>query len=197
MAGTFTIIPQSTFEEMQLDAGVLLYKFNPSTPTAPKDEDIICATTGGITANCKANYSDMGEDVDNCPNNVKELKHLDGWDCTMEFTSLGTSPRSIALALGAADAEKTGDGGNTKYTGKVTPRRDLKQSDFTDIWWVGDRADGGLVAVQLLNALSTEGFSLQTTKAGKGQISVTLTGHVSIEDQNTVPMVFYSLAPAV
>lgn len=197
MAGTFTVIPQNTFEEMQLDAGVLLYKFNPSTPTAPKDEDIICATTGGITASCKANYSDIGEDVDNCPNNVKELKHLDGWDCTMEFTSLGTSPRSIALALGAADAEKTGDGGNTKYTGKVTPRRDLKQSDFTDIWWVGDRADGGLVAVQLLNALSTEGFSLQTTKAGKGQISVTLTGHVSIENQNTVPMVFYSMAPAV
>lgn len=197
MAGTFTVIPQSTFEEMQLDAGVLLYKFNPSTPAAPKDEDIICATTGGITANCKANYSDLGEDVDNCPNNMKELKHLDGWDCTMEFTSLGTSPRSIVLALGAADAEKTGDGGNTKYTGKVTPRRDLKQSDFTDIWWVGDRADGGLVAIQLLNALSTEGFSLQTTKAGKGQISVTLTGHVSIEDQNTVPMVFYSLAPAV
>ena len=56
MAGTFTVIPQSTFEEMQLDAGVLLYKFNPSTPTAPKDEDIICATTGGITANCKDNY---------------------------------------------------------------------------------------------------------------------------------------------
>lgn len=196
MAGTFTVIPQSTFEEMQLDAGVLLYKFNPSTPTAPKDEDIICATTGGITANCKANYSDMGEDVDNCPNNVKELKHLDGWDCTMEFTSLGTSPKSIVLALGAADAEKTGELANEKYTGKVTPRRDLKQSDFTDIWWVGDRADGGLVAIQLLNALSTEGFSLQTTKAGKGQISVTLTGHVSIEDQNTVPMVFYSMAPA-
>lgn len=197
MAGTFTVIPQSTFEEMQLDAGVLLYNFDPAHPAAPADKDIICATTGGITANCKANYSDMGEDVDNCPNNVKELKHLDGWDCTMEFTSLGTSPKSIVLALGAADAEKTGDGGNTKYTGKVTPRRDLKQSDFTDIWWVGDRADGGLVAIQLLNALSTEGFSLQTTKAGKGQISVTLTGHVSIEDQNTVPMVFYSMAPAV
>lgn len=196
MAGTFTVIPQSTFEEMQLDAGVLLYNFDPAHPAAPADKDIICATTGGITANCKANYSDMGEDVDNCPNNVKELKHLDGWDCTMEFTSLGTSPKSIVLALGAADAEKTGEGDNMKYTGKVTPRRDLSQNDFSDIWWVGDRADGGLVAIQLLNALSTEGFSLQTTKAGKGQIGVTLTGHVSVEDQNTVPMVFYSLPPS-
>lgn len=196
MAGTFTVIPQSTFEEMQLDAGVLLYDFDPAHPAAPADADIICATTGGITANCKANYSDLAEDVDNAPTNLKEMKHLDGWDCSMEFTSLGTSPKSIALSLGAADAEKTGEGQNEKYTGKVTPRRDLDQDDFSDIWWVGDRADGGLVAIQLLNALSTEGFSLQTTKAGKGQIGVTLTGHVSIEDQNTVPMVFYSLPPS-
>lgn len=196
MAGTFTVIPQSTFEEMQLDAGVLLYNFDPSSPAAPADEDIICATTGGITANCRATYSDLGEDVDNCPVNMKELKHLDGWECSMEFTSLGTSPKSIALALGAAVAETTGSGNNATYTGKITPRRDLDQNDFSDIWWVGDRADGGLVAIKLMNALSTEGFSLQTTKAGKGQIGVTLTGHVSINDQNTVPMLFYSLAPS-
>lgn len=196
MAGMFTVIPQNTFEEMQLDAGVLLYNFDPASPAAPEDSDIICATTGGITVSCEASYSDLGEDVDNCPNNLKELKHLDGWDCSMEFTSLGTSPKSIMLSLGAADAETSGTGDNITYTGKVTPRRDLKQSDFSNIWWVGDRADGGLVAVQLLNALSTGGFSLQTTKAGKGQISVTLTGHVSINAQNTVPMVFYSLPPS-
>lgn len=40
--GKFTVIPQSTFEEMQLDAGVVLKKFTPATPTAPADEDIIC-----------------------------------------------------------------------------------------------------------------------------------------------------------
>ena len=72
------------------------------------------------------------------------------------------------------------------------PRRDLSQSDFTDLWWVGDRADGGFVAVKLMNALSTGGFSLTTTKAGKGQVEVTLTGHVSIDAQDVVPMEFYS-----
>ena len=39
--GKFTVIPQSTFEEMQLDAGVVLKKFTPATPTAPADEDIL------------------------------------------------------------------------------------------------------------------------------------------------------------
>jgi hypothetical protein len=51
-----------------------------------------------------------------------------------------------------------------------------------------------MVAVCLKNALSTGGFTIQTSKNGKGQVSVTLTGHVSITDQNTMPMEFYSEA---
>ena len=183
--GLFTVIPQDTFDGLQLDAGVLLKKFDPAKVAAPADEDIICATTGGINISCVPTYSDLGEDVDNCPVNTKELKHLDGWECKMSFTALGTSPENIKLALGAA----------TVSTTKVTPNRDLKQADFSDIWWAGDRADGGVVAASLKNALSTGGFTLQTTKNGKGQVSVELTGHVSIEAQDTMPMEFYSIAP--
>ena len=188
MSKTFTVIPQNTFESTQLDAGVLLNTFDPTSVTAPEDSAIICATTGGITISAVPTYTDLGEDVDNCPNNMMELKNLDSWDCKVSFTSLGTSPENIRLALGAADI----DGTNTY---KIVPRRDLEQTDFADLWWVGDRADGGCVAVQILNALSTGGFSLQTTKSGKGQVSVELTGHVSIDDQDTMPMVFYSIDP--
>lgn len=106
----------------------------------------------------------------------------------MSFTSLSTSPEPIRLALGAADIDPLDPT-------KIIPRRDLKQTDFSDIWWVGDRADGGMVAVCLKNALSTAGLSLQTTKNGKGQISVEFTGHVSIKDQDTMPMEFYSAGP--
>ena len=132
--GAFTVIPQDTFEQIQLDAGVLLTTFDPSGP-AVADNAIVCPTTGGINVSCVPTYSDLGEDVDNCPVNMKELKHLDSWACTMSTTSLGTSPESIKLALGAADVT-----GNT-----IIPRRDLKQTDFKDLWWVGDRADGGFV----------------------------------------------------
>ena len=183
--GRFTVIPQDTFNALQLDAGVLLKKFNPANPVAPADEDIICATTGGVNPACVPTFSDLGEDVDNVPVNMKELKHLDSWECTLSTTSLGTSLELIKLALGCADVDAV--------TSKITPRADLSQSDFTDIWWVGDKADGGLVAIQIKNALSTGGFSLQTTKNGKGQIALTITGHVSINNQKEVPMVFYSM----
>lgn len=187
--GRFTRIPADTFDQIQTDAGILLYDFDPTNPDQVKDEDIICPTTGGITAACVPSYSDMGEDVDNCPKNLLELKHLDGYDCSIQFTSLGTSPKSIRLALGAADVDTTDPT-------HIVPRSSLKVSDAQDVWWVGDRADGGMVAVCLKNALSTSGFSLKTTKNGKGNTSVTLTGHVTVETQDEVPMEFYSAAPA-
>lgn len=184
--GKFTVIPQNTFDALQVDAGVLLKRFDPSNPVAPKDEDIICATTGGVKPSCIPQFSDYGEDVDNVPAAVKELKHLDSYECKIETTGLGTSPELIKMALGAADIPGTN-------ASKIIPRRDLKQTDFSSLWWVGDKANGGLVAIELLNALSTGGFSLQTTKNGKGTVALTITGHVSLYNQKAVPMVFYSI----
>lgn len=187
--GKFTRIPADTFEQIQTNAGILLYNFDPSTPDTVKDEDIICPTTGGVTARCVPTYSDQGEDVDNCPANLLELKQVDSWDCGLEFTSLGTSPKSIRLALGAADID-------SNDPTHIIPRRNLKVSDASDVWWVGDRADGGMVAVCVRKALSTSGFSLKTTKNGKGNTSVNLTGHVTVETQDQVPMEFWSTGPA-
>ena len=180
--GRFSKISQDAFNEFQVDAGVLLKTFDVESPELV-DENIICATTGGINPVCTASYSDWGEDVDNCPNGMMELMDLEGWECTLGFTALNTTPEVIRMALGAADIEASG--------GKITPRRDLKDTDFADVWWVGDRSDGGLVAIRLINALSSSGFSLQTTKNGKGQIAVTLNGHPSINEQSKVPMEFY------
>lgn len=104
----------------------------------------------------------------------------------MSFTSLGLSPELIKLSLSAADIDGTT---------KIIPRKDLEQTDFASLWWVGDRADGGCVAVKLINALSTGGFQLQTSKNGKGQVSCELTGHVSLSDQTRMPMEFYSIDP--
>lgn len=182
--GRFTKIPQNTFEALQLDAGMLLKRFDPSSPNV-LDADIICATTGGINVACNPTFSDFGEDVDNVPLNMKEMKHLDSWECKMSTTGLGTSPELIQMSLGCADI----DGVDST---KIVPRAKLNQTDFKDIWWVGDKANGGFVAVKLMNALSTSGFTLQTTKNGKGTVSLEITGHVSINAQDVVPMEFYS-----
>ena len=150
--GNFTRVSTDAFNALQLDAGVLLTTFDPAHPfTEPTDAQIIATTTGGINVVCEPTYSDFGEDVDNVPNNMKEFKHLDGWNCTMGFSSIKFNAENTVWALGAADktdvAATTGSNAGSAYS-KIVPRRSVAQTDFRDIWWVGDKADGGAYAVK-------------------------------------------------
>lgn len=183
MAKRFTQVKLDAFKEIQIEAGVIVKTFDPSNPILDR-ANILFTTSGGITITAKPTYTDYFEDVDNVPNNTKEGKQVDDWECTFGFTALDTSAEAVRIQLGAADID-------ANDTNRITPRRDLKLSDFTNLWFVGDRADGGLVAVQLLNALSTDGFSLKTVKKGKATTTVTLMGHYSIDAVDTVPMNFY------
>ena len=189
--GLFTKISSDAFEALQLDAGVLLTTFDPANPyVTPTDANIIATTTGGINPVCTPTYSDFGEDVDNVPNNMMEFKHLDGWDCSMSFTSIKFNASNTAWSLGASTTTTLGNG-----VKKIVPKRNLALTDFADLWWVGDKANGGAYAVRLMNALSTGGLSIQSTKNGKGQNQMTITGHVSINAQDTMPMEVYDIPP--
>ena len=185
----YTKIPETTFQNIQLNAGVLLSSFNPSSATV-SDEAIIGATTGGINFTAIPTYTDFGEDIDNCPKNMKELKKLDSWEakCSGTFVTIDTA---VAKSLiGAADI-------GTSDTTKVTPRNDLAQSDFDDIWIVGDYSDkngdtnGGFIAIHMMNALSTGGFQIKTEDKAKGQFAFEYTAHYSMSAQGTVPFEVY------
>lgn len=184
--GAFNKVSSDVFDNLQLEAGMILSTFTPDSPTEPTDAQIICATTGGVNPTCVPTTVDYGEDIDNVPANTKELMQIQAWECKLAFTALDMTADTIKLALGAAD--------KTVATGKATsikPRMKVEDTDFQDIWWVGEIAGGGLAAIKLVDAFSTGGFNLQTGKASKGQLSVELTGFVSIEDTDTVPMEFY------
>ena len=191
--GIFTKVSEDAFDALQLNAGVLLSEFDLSAPyTEPASDKIIATTTGGINPVCNPTYSDFGEDVDNVPNNMMEFKHLDGWDCSLSFSSIKFNAENTQWALGAADISNvTGNLGIKK----IVPRRDVQLTDFKDLWWVGDKANGGAFAVKLINGLSTGGLSIQSTKNGKGTNQMTITGHVSLEHQDVMPMEFYDIPP--
>ena len=182
----YTKIPETTFQNLQLNAGVLLSSFNPTSATVA-NESIIGATTGGVNFTATPTFSDYGEDIDNCPNNMMELKKLDSWEITMSGTYVTVDANAVKALVGAADVS-----GN-----KITPRNDLEFTDFTDIWWVGDYSDkngetnGGFVAIHMMNALSTGGFAIQSSDNGKGNFAFTYTAHYSMDAQDTVPFEVY------
>ena len=101
--GMFTAISQGAFDELQLDAGMLLRTFDPASPAAPKDEDIITATTGGIQVSCVPTYSDFGEDVDNIwiAGNAKFLQ------LRLGLLPLSSSSRLVRLILTARTPQRS------------------------------------------------------------------------------------------
>ena len=182
----YTKIPETTFQNIQLNAGVLLSSFNPESATVA-NESIIGATTGGVNFTATPTFSDYGEDIDNCPKNMMELKKLDAWEISMSGTYVTVDANAVKSLVGAADAS-----GN-----KITPRNDVLLSDFTDVWWVGDYSDqngetnGGYVAIHMMNTLSTGGFAIQSSDNGKGNFAFTYTAHYSMDAQDTVPFEVY------
>lgn len=191
----FTKIPENTFSEIQLNAGMLLANFTPADGSFELT-DIIGATTGGVSFSDSVTFTDFGEDIDNCPKNMKELKQLDTHEVTMSGTFVTVSAETVKTLIGVADIAS---GDKTK----VVPRNDLLDTDFTDIWWVGDYSDkngetkGGYVAIHLMNALNTGGFQIQSTDKGKGQFAFSFMGHYSMSAQDTVPYEVYVKAGAV
>lgn len=176
----FTQIPANTFEELQINAGMLLSAFDATT--GPKEADKLGATTGGITFTATPTYSDFGEDIDNCPKNMMELKKQDGVEVKMAGTFVTISTDSCKRLISAADI-------SSDDPNKVIPRRDLKLTDFKDLHWVGDygATDGSYIHIHIMNALSTGGFQLKSTDKAKGNFAFEFTGHYSMEKQDTVP----------
>lgn len=183
----YTQIPSTAFQNIQLNAGILTDGFTPATGVIG---NLLGATSGGVNFTDTVDYKDFGEDIDNCPKNTKELKKLDSHDVKISGTFVTITAETAKALAGAADADPLD-------SSHIIPRNDLADTDFDDIWWIGDYSDkntgdnAGFVAIHILNALNTGGFQIQSTDKEKGKFAFEFTGHYSISAQDTVPYEIY------
>ena len=183
----YTQIPIDTFQNIQLNAGILVDNFNPATGVIGR---LLGATTGGVNFADSIEYTDFGEDIDNCPKNTMELKKLESHAVTMGGTFVTLSAETAKMLVAAGDVDEADET-------HIIPRNDLLITDFTQIWWIGDYSDqntgdnAGFVAIKLFNALNTGGFQIQSTDKGKGQFAFEFTGHYSMDAQDIVPYEVY------
>lgn len=179
----YTQIPATAFQNIQLNAGILVDNFTPSTGVIG---NLLGATTGGVNFKDTVEYKDFGEDIDNCPKNMIELKQLDTHDVKMSGTFVTLSAATAKMLAGAADVDPNDQT-------HIIPRNDILAGDFKDLWWIGDYSDkntgnnAGFVAIHMLNALNTGGFQIQSADKAKGQFAFEFTGHYSMNAQDTVP----------
>lgn len=183
----YTKIPVETFQQIQLNAGILVDAFDPETAEIGK---LLGATTGGVSFADAIEYTDFGEDIDNCPKNMLELKKLDSHAVTLSGTFVTMDAKTAKLLAAAADVDSENEG-------HIIPRNEVLATDFKEVWWIGDYsdkntgADAGYIAIHMMNALSTGGFAIQSTDKGKGNFAFEFTGHYSMDAQDTVPYEIY------
>lgn len=183
----FTQIPANTFKQLQMNAGILLDSFDPATGVIG---NIVGATSGGVSFTDATSWVDLGDDVDNCPKNMLELKKLESHAVTMSGTFVSVTAATAKLLVGTGDI----DASDATH---IIPRNDVIAADFMDLWWVGDYSDqntgtnAGFMAIHLKNALNTGGFQIQTGDKAKGTFSFSFEGHYSMDAQDTVPYEIY------
>jgi hypothetical protein len=183
-------IKPTTLEELTMNVFMLVSSFDPATfdfQTGIAGSTILASTTGGGTFTDAPEYTDFGEDIDNCPKNCMELKHKEDGEITLSGNLVTLNKQLVKMLIGAASIE-----GN-----KITPEKDLELSHFiTELWGLADYGNGGLLAIKMKRVLNTSGFSVSTTDKSKAQLAFTFTCHKTIENQDVPPYEVYLLTPS-
>lgn len=185
----FTKMNPDDFKHMTWDAGIIMDSFEPSTGTVTLSS-IRWATTGDNSFSATRDLTDMGEDINNCPEGTMQLQRANAWQAQLTGTAVTITTAEVAEFLGNADID-------TSDTTKIVPRTDLLLSDFKDKWLLVNYSEyngetkGGWVAIHLLNALSTDGFTGNFGKNANGQFPYTLRAFYDMDDMDTVPFEIY------
>lgn len=173
----------STFENLQLNAGMFLANFDYSTATdaatlgallktereKTSGSALIGATRGGGTFICTPNTRSI--EADGKREEWKGSSVNDGWTIKLTTTLLEINATNLKRSFGTADVTDT----EKKHTIKI--RTDIKDADYIDsLVWVGDTSKG-YVLIAIKNALNTAGATLTWTDKGEGTIPVEFTAH--------------------
>lgn len=173
----------STFENLQLNAGMFLANFDYSTATdaatlgallktereKTSGSALIGATRGGGTFVCTPNTRSI--EADGKREEWKGSSVNDGWTIKLTTTLLEINATNLKRSFGTADVTNT----EKKHTIKI--RTDIKDADYIDsLVWVGDTSKG-YVLIAIKNALNTAGATLTWTDKGEGTIPVEFTAH--------------------
>jgi hypothetical protein len=177
-----TGVTSTTKTNLQLGAGVLTTAYTQNGTI--EEADIIGATRGG--GSFTAVPTERSIEADGIPTNVKGFKVIDEWVVTLNTTMIEFKEATIKLALGGGATSTTDSSVTTiKATNKVN------DTDYKDVYWIGDTADGKQIVIKIKNALNSGGLNFTITNKGEGSFALQLVGHYDLADLDSAPFEIY------
>lgn len=180
-------VPESTFKDLIKGAGIVLKNFDIEN-LSYKDADFLCATSGGISIKSSVEITDNGEDIDNVRKNTKELAELNSRTHEISFTAITATKDMLKKLAVAADWDSTD-------ATKLRLRTYLESGDFTPLWVVFGKANGGALVAHYPDLLSTGGLDFKSANDGKGTFTCTFTAYSSLLAQDYDAVEYYMFDP--
>jgi hypothetical protein len=179
-----------TKENLLLDAGAFFKNYNIETDTfdsAVAAGKLIGATRGGGSFVAKATYRVL--EVDGIKGDVVGASEIDTWETTLSANVLEVTKENLATALGASVLDDTTNANYHIIKGKNAVEDDDYISNIT---WVGTLSGNEKpVIIQVYNALSTDGLTINTQNNNEVVLSLNFKGHFDADDLDTPPFAIY------
>lgn len=181
---------ESTMINRQTGAGAYFKNYNVETDTfssAVAAGKLLGATQGGGTFTAKPTITPV--EVDGIPSDAMGMEEVESWEVSLQATFLEIKPDLIKKVLGAATQANAVGGKYKKLQGKMN----IDPEDYeNNITFLGDMAGyDDPVIIQVYNALSTDGLSINPQDKTSSTISTTFKGHVSPTDYAVPPFAIF------
>lgn len=170
-------VKTDTIENLEFEAGLILKNKFTTESAFNKDNDVLCATTGGI----KVNIAQQKQVIkfDGIMDNTAGIERVIGWTGSVQFSTKEVDADMVKLALGYAK--------NT--SGKITLNQGIiPTSEYTDFYILGKLGDGSWRQISLSKAMNVTGLQETRNDKGETEIAFDLQAHYGIDTQDTAPI---------
>lgn len=183
----FTAVPANMWKNIQMNSGIVVTGFD---PTDGSYESIIGATGGDVTFKPQPEFYDLGEGINNLPDNTMQLKRVRGYNPQLSGTFKSVTTALAKMLMAAATSSGTG-------IVNVKPSAELTTADFKEVTLLADYSEintgtnAGFMAITLHNALNLTGFQWTTKNRDKGDFPFQFNGHYDLTNLDKVPFDLY------
>lgn len=184
---TYSGFTADTAKSLLLDAGAFFKNFELGTDTfdtAVTSGKLIGATSGG--GSFTAIPSIRRIEIDGVKGAAKGLQVIDEWVVTLTANMKEVKQDTLLLALASGNAVD----GAVGYK-NITANNYIELSDYIDnITWVGKLSGSdNPVIIQVKNALSTSGLTLNTADKAEAVIALSFVAHYDTADLDNPPFI--------
>lgn len=201
--GYTTALRAGTFDNLQLNAGIVLMDFDYSSIASASalktaiasaisaGTTLLGATRGGGTFTVTREA--RTPEIDGMRYPFKGSDFIDSTEAQLSTTLVEVTPGNIKTLLATGRSTTSGSKTTITMNTAVDPDNDY----LTNICWIGDLADGRLVLICLQNAINTADFSLTYTDKGEGTLAAEFHARqAAVSDYDKAPfeIVFFDVS---